>query len=135
MRTPGKGKFNQEDCLAIVVKPKPATVRLVDIVESGVSRGVFKVVITCLPSALKPKPAAVRLVGIELPKPVTIRLVVIEVDERDGGSNGWSRWRIEAVVTSLPIVLKLKPATVRLVVIEPADCPEAEARHGQTGWD
>ncbi|KAJ9481039.1 hypothetical protein VN97_g12469 [Penicillium thymicola] len=65
---------------------------------------------------------------------------------------------IDVVATSLPIVLKPKPATVRLEVVEDrrgwvievedrsrmndrgrcdqsADCPEAEARHGQTGWD
>ncbi|CAP91441.1 hypothetical protein PCH_Pc13g03720 [Penicillium rubens Wisconsin 54-1255] len=46
--------------------------------------------------------------------------------------------------TGLPIVLKPRPATVRLIVgdltawlgsliAQPADCPEAEARHGQTG--
>jgi hypothetical protein len=56
-------------------------------------------------------------------------------------------------LTSLPIVLKPKPATVRLEVVDrsgglkrcievdgwiglldqSADCPEAEARHGQAG--
>ena len=48
----------------------------------------------------------------EAVKPATVRLVEIEVDVRGGG------WRIEVVVTSLPIALKPKPATVRLVGIE-----------------
>ncbi|KAJ5849887.1 hypothetical protein N7455_009743 [Penicillium solitum] len=63
---------------------------------------------------------------------------------------------VDEALTSLPIVLKLEPATVRLMdvgdskwwlieshqsadcpgAVKPAtsaDCPEAEARHGQTG--
>ncbi|KAJ9490893.1 hypothetical protein VN97_g2372 [Penicillium thymicola] len=83
------------EIVPIVLKPKPATVRLVDVVDrEGVSRGVIEVVemvVTSIPIVLKPKPATV---------------------------DGRSRWMIEVVVTSLPIVLKPKPATIRLVVIE-----------------
>ncbi|KUM56195.1 hypothetical protein ACN42_g11028 [Penicillium freii] len=124
--------------LPIVLKPEPATVRLVDVGDLK-----WRVVVhrdgwlTSLPIVLKPKPATVRLVDVGdlkwrgwsnslpivlKPKPATVRLVVHR--------GGW--------LTSLPIVLRPKPATVRLVDVGvriggTADCPEAEARHGQTG--
>ncbi|KAJ9486298.1 hypothetical protein VN97_g7035 [Penicillium thymicola] len=48
---------------------------------------------------------------------------------------------IEVVVSSLPIVLKPKPATVSLRWVvdqreysQSADCPAAGARHGQSSW-
>ncbi|KAJ5942981.1 hypothetical protein N7516_003149 [Penicillium verrucosum] len=57
--------------LPIVLKPKPATVRLVEIEVDGRCGGWMievgwriEVVATSLPIVLKPKPATARLVGI-----------------------------------------------------------------------
>ncbi|KAJ5230064.1 hypothetical protein N7489_010772 [Penicillium chrysogenum] len=78
---------------------------------------------TGLPIVLKPKPATVRL----------------EVRDRGGlpivlKPEGPPRSGWKCLIEVLPIVLKPKPATVRLEVGDrAADCPEAEARHGQTG--
>ncbi|KAF4759864.1 hypothetical protein N7455_000703 [Penicillium solitum] len=53
--------------LPIVLKPEPATFRLVDVdYRYGRSKWMVEVVVTSLPIVLKPKPATVRLVVIEL---------------------------------------------------------------------
>jgi hypothetical protein len=52
----------------IVLKPKPATFRLVDVVVRGGFRGgieVIEVVVASLPIVLKPKPATVRLEPVD----------------------------------------------------------------------
>ena len=60
--------------LPIVLKPKPATVRLEVVYRGGLSRWLMEVGwLTSLPIVLKPKPATVRL----------------EVVDRSGGLKRW----------------------------------------------
>ncbi|KAJ5842209.1 hypothetical protein N7534_012039 [Penicillium rubens] len=102
---------------------------------SGYSRVVDRSdYLTSLPIVLKPKPATVRLEVVYRDQPADCP----EAEARHGQTgSGYSRVVDRSdYLTSLPIVLKPKPATVRLEVVyrdQPADCPEAEARHGQTG--